>query len=83
MQIDNAIAPQTKYLRLRYDTWVKNMNEGMREEMKAAEQDAVGVLVNPFDLVDGLDPRPTMGDIPPHEESQIIVVNIVTSSQSR
>ncbi len=51
----------------------------MREETKAAEWDAVGVLVNPFDLADGLDPRPTMGDIPPHEDSQIIMVNIVTS----
>lgn len=63
---------------LRDYTGMKNVNDGMREEVKAAEQDSVGMLVNLFDLADGLDLQSTMGFIPPHDESQNIVVNVVT-----
>ena len=56
------------------------MIDGMREKVKAAEQYAVGVLVGLFASADGLDPRPTMGAVPPHEESQNIVINVVAST---
>ena len=47
--IDNAMAFQTKYLRLRDDQGMESMRAEMREEVKAAEQDAWDVLVNLFD----------------------------------
>jgi len=78
-QIDNPIGLQKKYFRLKDDQGMENMRAGMREEVKAAEQDALDVLVNLFDWVDGLGPQPTMGAVPHHEESQNIVVNVVTS----
>jgi len=51
----------------------------MREEMKAAEQDALDVLVNLFDWVDGLGSQPTMRVVSHYEESQNIVANLITS----
>ena len=78
-QIANPIALQTKYLRFRDDQGVESMRAEMREEVKAAEQDAWDVLVNLFDWVDGLDSQPTMGAVHRHEEPQNIVSNVFMS----
>ena len=78
-QIDNPIALQTKYLRIRDDQGMESMRAEMREEVKAAEQDSWDGLVNLFDWVDGLDSQPTMGAVHHHEESQNIVANVFMS----
>jgi len=78
-QIDNPMGLQKRYFKLKDDQAMKNMRAGMCEEVKAAEQDALDVLVNLFDWVDGLDSQPTMRAVSRHEESQDIVVNIITS----
>ena len=64
LQIDNTTALQMNYIRLKDDPGVKNMREEMREEVKAVKQGGVGMLVNLFDWVDGLDPQPTMAAVP-------------------
>jgi len=51
----------------------------MREEVRAAEQGAMNVLVDLFGWADGLDSQPTMRVVPHHEESQNIGVSIITS----
>jgi len=50
-QNDNPIELQTKYFMLKDDQGVKNTRAEMREEVKAAKQDAMNVLVNHFDCL--------------------------------
>jgi hypothetical protein len=69
VQIDNPIALQMSYLS---DPRMKNRRVGMRKDMTPAEQDAVDVLVNLFDCVDGLELQPEDGDFFRYEESQNI-----------
>jgi hypothetical protein len=78
-KINNPIALQRKYLELKDDKGMKNKRAGMREEVKAADQDARHVLVNLFDWVDGLDSHPTMGAVSHHEETQNFVASVSTS----
>ena len=54
---------------------MKNMREEMRKAVKAGEQDGVGVQVNLFDYVDGLDTLTMMAAVSLREESQSIVAD--------
>jgi len=78
-QITNPIGLQKRYFRLKADQGMKNMRVGMREEDKTAELDVLDMLVNLFDWADGLDSQPTMRAISRYEESQNIVIAVVTS----
>ena len=58
-QIDNPIALQKRYLELQGDPGIKERRMESRKTVKAAEQDALEVLVNLFDWLDSLEPQPT------------------------
>jgi len=79
LHIDNPICLQKRYLWLKDDQGMKHMRAGMREEVRAAEQGALNVLVDLFEWADGLDPLPTMRAVHHHEESHNIGVNVIAS----
>jgi len=58
-QIDNPIALQKKYVKRNGDSNVKESRSGLREFMKAAEQDALEMVKELFDWLEGLEPKPT------------------------
>jgi hypothetical protein len=67
--LNNPIALQRKYLELKDNPNTRGQMRDFREAVKASEQDAMAMLVDLFDWLDGLD-RP---------ETQNIVVNIIVA----
>jgi len=63
-QIDNPIALQKKYVKLKGDSNVKESRTELRKLVKAAEQDALERVEELFDWLEGLEPKPTT-TIPP------------------
>ena len=49
----------------------------MRSEVKAAEEDALRMLVNLFDWLDSLRPQPTSAVVSRYEKSGSIVTNVI------
>jgi len=62
--IDNPIALQRKYVKRNGDFIVKESRSGLRKLMKAAEQDALEMVKELFNWMEGLEPNPTT-TIPP------------------
>jgi hypothetical protein len=56
--LDNPVALQRKYLRLKDNPNIRNRGTDMRREVKAGEQNALEMLVELFDWLDGLEPQP-------------------------
>jgi len=54
--LDNPIALQKKYLRLRYKPYMKMGKASFRKEVKASEENAINTLVDLFDWLDDLEP---------------------------
>jgi hypothetical protein len=55
-EIDNPFALQKKYLKLRSDPKTRTKAARLLAEVKLGEQNALGMLVNLFDWLDGLQP---------------------------
>jgi hypothetical protein len=56
--LDNPIALQRKYLQLKDSPIMKKGMANLRNRVKAAEQNALEMLVALFDWLDGLEPHP-------------------------
>jgi hypothetical protein len=55
--LDNPVALQRKYLRLKDNPNICNTRTEIRREVMAGEQNALEMLVELFDWLDGLEPR--------------------------
>ena len=69
--INNPIALQKNYLKQK-DSMNERTAEKSEEFVKDAEQDALEMLVELFDWLDGLEPQPTRGIIALYEKYQVI-----------
>ena len=58
--LDNPIALQRKYLKLEDDVKSTSKWAEMRKMVKSGEEQALEMLVEFFDWMDGLEPQPTM-----------------------
>jgi len=56
---------------------MKNRRTEFREAVKTAEQDAMEMLVDLFDWLDGIEPQPRMKVAPLYKKRYIIVANII------
>ena len=56
-QLDNPVALQRKYTELMNDANMKTMKTGLRREVKAGEEEALGTLASLFDWLDSLEPH--------------------------
>jgi len=56
---DNPIALQRKFISINNDPKMKKDKKQLRKTVEESEQKALGVLVDLFDLLDGLEPQPT------------------------
>jgi hypothetical protein len=65
--LNNPIALKKKYLKLKEDPNKKRIRGEMRKAVKASEQNALEMLVNLFDWLDGLEPQPTTEILALHE----------------
>jgi len=54
--LNNPIALQKKYLRLRYKPYMKMGKASFRKEVKASEENAINTLADLFDWLDDLEP---------------------------
>lgn len=70
--LDNPVALQKKYLKLKNDHTKKNVKIDMRNHVKAGEQKALEMLVKLFDWLDNLEPQPTKEIVYLYEMSQDI-----------
>ena len=70
--LDNPIALQKRYLRLKNYLNKSQVEAEMRKAVQAGEQRALEMLVNFFDWLDDLEPQPTMDIINLYEMSQAI-----------
>src|SRR5258706_2916152 len=59
--LNNPVALQKKYLKRKDDPNMKTARADLRKAVKASEETAMGMLVELFDWLDGLEPQPTMG----------------------
>jgi len=76
--VDNPVALQKKYLKIKDDPKMINMRAEMRREVEAAEQGALEMLVNLFDWLDGLEQQPTSEVVPHYEKFRNMVANLIS-----
>jgi hypothetical protein len=70
--LNNPIALQKKYLKLKDDPSVRSQQPYFRGAVEASEQDALEMLVELFNWLDRLEPQP----VSPYEQFQSIVAKI-------
>jgi hypothetical protein len=70
--LDNPIALQKKYLKLKDRPGMKKVEKDMRNHLKAGEQKALEMLVQLFDWLDDCKPQPTTEILYLYEMSQDI-----------
>ena len=63
--LNNPIALQKKYLKLKDDPNMKVGRTNLLIALKTGEENALEMLVDLFDWLDGLEPQPTMEIVPP------------------
>ena len=68
--LNNPITLQKKYLALKDLPNMKKRAANLRKEVKDGEENALEMLVEFFDWLDGLEPRPTSEIVPVYEKSQ-------------
>ena len=73
--INNPIALQKKYLKLKNDRNRKTGRTHLRGMVKADEQGALDMLVDLFDWLDGLEPQPTTWITPLYVKPQAMVTD--------
>jgi len=77
-KIDNPVALQKKYLKLKHDPKLKNVDIAkMREEVKAGEQEALETLVDLFDWLGGRERQPMTGVVSLYQTSQNVKAKII------
>ena len=74
--LDNPIALQKKYLKLKDAPNMRKVEKDMRNHVKAGEQKALEMLVDLFDWLDECQPQPTMEIVYLYEMSQDIEATI-------
>ena len=74
--LDNPVALQRKYLKLKGDVQSRSKRAEMRKTVKAGEEQALEMLVDFFDWLDGLKPQSTMEAATRCKEFQDIAVTI-------
>ena len=74
--LDNPIALQRKYVKLEDDVKLRNKRAEMRKMVKASEEQALEMLVDFFDWLDGLEQQPTVEAVTLSEGFQDTVVTI-------
>ena len=74
--LNNPIALQRKYLRLKGEANTRGQRTYFKEAVKASEQDALEMLVDLFDWLDGLEPQPTTMTVSLYEQLHRIVSKI-------
>ena len=74
--LNNPIALQKKYLRLKDGPNMKKMKTDLRNAVKAGEKNALEMLVELCDWLDGLEPLPTTGMFSLGEETQDVEARI-------
>ena len=57
--LNNPVALQRKYLKLKEDPSMKKVEAEMCKAVKASEQNGLGMLIELFDWLDDLEPQPT------------------------
>ena len=62
--LNNPVALQKKYLKLENEPNMKTGKANLRKSVKAGEEDALEMLVDLFDWLDGLEPQPTTEIVP-------------------
>ena len=78
--LDNPIAQQERYLRFKGDLGKRKYMMDMRRVVLAVEEDALGMLVDFFDWLDGLGTQPTADIVYLYDLSQsieAIIMNIL------
>ena len=70
--LNNPIALQREYLKLKDDPSMKKVEAEMCKAVKASEQHGLGMLVELFDWLDGLEPQPTTVMPSLHGEPQTV-----------
>ena len=63
--LNNPIALQKKYLKLKNDLNMKTGKANLRAAVQTGQEDALEMLVDLFDWLDGLEPQPTTNAVPP------------------
>ena len=74
--LNNPIALQRKYLRLKGEANTRSQGTYFKEAVKASERDALEMLVDLFDWLDGLEPQPTTKSVSLLEQLHCIVSKI-------
>ena len=62
--LNNPIALQKKYIKLKDDPNIKKTKTELRKAVKVGEENALEMLVELYDWLDGLEPQPTTGLFP-------------------
>jgi hypothetical protein len=71
--LNNPVALQRKYLKLKGDPCMKTGRPDFRKAVKAGEENALGLLVDLFDWLDRLEPQPMTNIVPLYQEDQDVV----------
>ena len=74
--LNNPIALQQKYSKLKDGPNVNDENANLRKAVKFAEQNALEMLVDLFDWLNSLEPQSTMGIVSLFENSQAIEAKV-------
>ena len=77
--INNPIALQRKFLKSMDDPIMETEREEMQGEVRRAEKNALKMLVQLFDWLDGLEPQPTREIVVLYEKSQAIESKITNT----
>jgi hypothetical protein len=80
--LNNPIALQRKYLRLKDHPNMRKTKTDLRKAVKAGEENALEMLEELFDWLDGLEPQPTKVISPLYEESWDIADNYALTVQA-
>ena len=75
--LNNPIALQRKYLRLKGEANTRSRRTYFKEVVKASERDALEMLVDLFDWLDGLEPKPTTKSVSLSEQLYRIMSKII------
>jgi hypothetical protein len=75
--LNNPIALQKKYFRLKDGPITRSQRAYFREAVKASEQDALEMLVDLFDWLDRLEPQPTTTSVSLYEQFRGIMAKII------
>jgi hypothetical protein len=68
--LNNPVALQKKYLKLKDDPNMRKGKADFLKEVKYSEEDAMEMLVDLLDWLDGLEPQPASAIAPHHDEIQ-------------